>query len=168
MGFDVKEYAQALDKFIIHMEKIPDLINPETQAAMDSLCQVLRISRVEADFYENLGYEEEKWGGRAVFYHNGECDTERSIVYKEWTEEGNLMKYTISPMKGEAEWDGIEREKIQVFLKVLLTFNGRTRMQQVVERLTFRDQELGMYNMTWFMKSANQIISEGEISKYAA
>lgn len=168
MGFDVKEYAQALDKFIIHMEKIPDLINPETQAAMDSLCQVLRISRVEADFYENLGYEEEKWGGRAVFYHNGECDTERSIVYKEWTEEGNLMKYTISPMKGESEWDEIEREKIQVFLKVLLTFNGRTRMQQVVERLTFRDQELGMYNMTWFMKSANQIISEGEISKYAA
>lgn len=168
MGFDVEEYAQALDKFIIHMEKIPDLINPDTQAAMDSLCQVLRIARVEADFYENLGYEEEKWGGRAVFYHNGECDAERSIVYKEWTEEGNLMKYAISPLKGEPEWDETEREKIQVFLKALLTFNGRTRMQQVVERLTFRDQELGMYNMAWFMKSANQIISDGEISKYAA
>lgn len=168
MAFDVKEYAQALDKFILHMEKIPDLINPDTQAAMDSLCKVLRIARVEADFYENLGYEEEKWGGRAVFYHNGECDSERSIVYKEWTEEGNLMKYAISPIKGEPDWDEMEQEKIQVFLKALLTFNGRTRMQQVVERLTFRDQELGMYNMAWFMKSANQIISDRKISRYAA
>ena len=168
MAFDVKEYAQALDKFILHMEKIPDLINPDTQAAMDSLCKVLRIARVEADFYENLGYEEEKWGGRAVFYHNGECDSERSIVYKEWTEEGNLMKYAISPIKGEPDWDEMEQEKIQVFLKALLTFNGRTRMQQVVERLTFRDQELGMYNMAWFMKSVNQIISDRKISRYAA
>lgn len=168
MGFDIKAYAQELDKFIIHMEKIPDLINPETQAAMDGLCRVLRIARVEADFYENLGYEEQKWGGRAVFYHNGEGDKERSIVYEERTEEGNLMKYSIFPIIGEPDWDEMEQEKIQVFLKVLLTFNGRTRMQQVVERLTFRDQELGMYNMAWFMKSANQIISDGEISKYAA
>ena len=55
MGFNVEEYAQALDKFIIYMEKIPDIINPDTQVAMDSLCRVLRIARVEADFYENLG-----------------------------------------------------------------------------------------------------------------
>lgn len=168
MAFDVKEYAQALDKFIIQMDKIPDLINPDTQAAMDSLCRVLRIAKVEADFYENLGYEEEKWGGSVVFYHNGESDPARSIVRKEWTGEGNLIKYAISPILGEPDWEEIEQEKIQVFLKALLTFNGRIRMQQVVERLRFRDQELGMYNMAWFMKSVNQIIADGEIGKYAA
>ena len=81
MAFDVKEYALALDKFIVQMEKIPDLINPDTQEAMDGLCRVLRIARVEADFYENLGYEEQKWGGRAVFYHNGESDSERGILH---------------------------------------------------------------------------------------
>ncbi|MCI9445846.1 MAG: GGDEF domain-containing protein [Lachnospiraceae bacterium] len=167
MGFNVEEYAQALDKFIIYMEKIPDIINPDTQVAMDSLCRVLRIARVEADFYENLGYEEDKWAGRAVFYHNGECDPKRSIVCEEWTEEGNLMRYAISPGQEEPDWDETEREKIQVFLKALLTFNGRTRMQQVVQRLNFRDQELGMYNMAWFMKSANQIISQREIGQYA-
>lgn len=87
MAFDVKEYAQALDSFIIQMEKIQDVINPDIQGAMESLCQVLRIAKVEADFYENLGYEEQKWGGRAVFYHEGECDTDRGITYREWTEE---------------------------------------------------------------------------------
>lgn len=168
MAFDVKEYAQALDEFIIQMEKIPDLINPDTQSAMDSLCRVLRIAKVEADFYENLGYEEEKWGGRAVFYHRGECDPERGTAYEEWTEEGNRMKYGIYPVMGEPDWDETEQEKIQVFLKILLAFNGRIRMQQMVERLTFRDQELGMYNMAWFMKSTNQIIARGEIGKYAA
>lgn len=168
MAFDVKEYARAFDKFIVEMEQIQDLINPEIQKAMEELCQVLRIAKVEADFYENLGYEEEKWGGRAVYYHKGECDTERGIAYKEWTEEGNLMKYGIYPFQGDEDWDEMERGRIQVFLKVLLAFNGRIRMQQVVERLTFRDQELGMYNMAWFMKKTNLIISEGEIGRYAA
>lgn len=168
MAFDIKEYALELDKFIVQMEKIPDLINPDTQGAMDGLCRVLRIAKVEADFYENLGYEEQKWGGRAVFYHNGECDTQRGMLYEEWTEEGNLMKYGIYPTAGEPEWDETEQEKIQVFLKVLLTFNARTRMQQMAERLTFRDRELGMYNMAWFMKNTNHIISQGEIGKYAA
>lgn len=168
MAFNVKEYAQALDEFIIQMEKITDLINPDTQSAMDGLCRVLRIAKVEADFYENLDYEEEKWAGRAVFYHQGECDPERGLVYQEWTEEGNLMKYGIYPIMGEPDWDETEQRKIQVFLKVLLTFNGRIRMQQMVERLTFRDQELGMYNLAWFMKKTNLLISQGEIGKYAA
>ncbi len=168
MAFDVKGYAKALDEFIIQMEKIPDLINPDTQGAMDGLCQVLRIAKVEADFYENLGYEEQKWGGHAVFYHRGEFDPERGIVYKEWTEEGNMMKYGIYPVLGESDWDETEQRKIDVFLKVLLTFNGRIRMQQMVERLTFRDQELGMYNLAWFMKKTNLLISQKEISKYAA
>lgn len=168
MAFDVKEYAQALDKFIIQMEKIQDLINPDIQGAMDSICQVLRIAKVEADFYENPEFEEEKWGGRATFYHRGECDTKRGISYKEWTEEGNVMQYGIYPILGEEDWSEVERDKIEVFLKILLTFNGRIRMQQVVKRLTFRDQELGMYNLAWFMKKANLIISEGEIGKYAA
>lgn len=168
MAFDVKEYAQALDRFIMQMEKIQDVINPDIQEAMEGLCQVLRIAKVEADFYENLGYEEQKWGGRAVFYHKGECDVDRGITYKELTEEGNMMQYGIYPFQGEEDWSETEQAKIQVFLKVLLTFNGRIRMQQVVERLTFRDQELGMYNMAWFMKKANLIISQGEIGKYAA
>lgn len=168
MAFDVKEYAQALDSFIIQMEKIQDVINPDIQGAMESLCQVLRIAKVEADFYENLGYEEQKWGGRAVFYHEGECDTDRGITYREWTEEGNLMQYGIYPYQGGENWSETEYQKIEVFLKIFLTFNGRIRMQQVVERLTFRDQELGMYNMAWFMKKTNLIISQGEIGKYAA
>lgn len=168
MIFDVKEYAQALDKFIIQMGKIQDIINPDIQGAMDSLCQVLRISKVEADLYENLGYEEKKWGGRAVFYRKGECDIDRGISYQEQTEEGNMMQYGIYPFLGEEDWDETELEKIQVFLKMLLTFNGRIHMQQVVERLTFRDQELGMYNLAWFMKKTSLIISEGEIGRYAA
>lgn len=168
MIFDVKEYAQALDKFIVQMGKIQDIINPDIQGAMDSLCQVLRISKVEADLYENLGYEEKKWGGRAVFYRKGECDKDRGIIYEEQTEEGNMMQYGIYPFLGEEDWDETEREKIEVFLKMLLTFNGRIHMQQLVERLTFRDQELGMYNLAWFMKNTNLIISEGEIGRYAA
>lgn len=168
MAFDTKEYALAMEQFILKMEKISDFIHPGTQEAMDPLCKVLRIAQVEAVFYEVLEYDELKWGGRAVFYREGAFDEGRCIKYREQTEEGNLIEYFIYPIKGEADWEPQELEKIQIFIKLLFTFQGRILIMQVVDNLTFRDQEFGVYNLNWFMKNANLKISEGEIGKYAA
>lgn len=168
MAFDTKEYALAMEQFILKMEKISDFIHPGTQEAMDPLCKALRIAQVEAVFYEVLEYDELKWGGRAVFYREGAFDEGRCIKYREQTEEGNLIEYFIYQVKGEADWEPQELEKIQIFIKLLFTFQGRILIMQVVDNLTFRDQEFGVYNLNWFMKNANLKISEGEIGKYAA
>ncbi len=168
MAFDTVKYVQAIEEFIVKMEKIPELIHPDTQKAMGPLCQILRIARVEAVFYETLDCEEQKWGGKVVFYHGDEADTERCLQYREQTEEGNMMEYLIFQVQGEHDWDDQEREKIKVFVKMLFTFHGRVRTMQVVEKLTFRDQEFGIYNLAWYKKYISQMIEQGEIGKYAA
>ena len=168
MAFEVKEYTQAMEHFIVQMENISDLIHPDTQEAMGALCQVLRIAQVEADFYEIMEYDEKKWGGRAVFYRGERMDRERGISFEEQTEEGNLMEYFIYPIQGEKDWETLELEKIHIFVKLLFSFHGRILIMQMVENLTFRDQEFGIYNLAWFMKNTNLMISRGEIINYAA
>ena len=147
MAFEVKEYTQAMEHFIVQMENISDLIHPDTQEAMGALCQVLRIAQVEADFYEIMEYDEKKWGGRAVFYRGERMDRERGISFEEQTEEGNLMEYFIYPIQGEKDWETLELEKIHIFVKLLFSFHGRILIMQMVENLTFRDQEFGIYKI---------------------
>lgn len=168
MAYEVKEYTQAMEHFIVKMENISELIHPDTQEAMGPLCRVLRIAQVEADFYEIMEYDERKWGGRAVFYRGEQVDRQRGISFEEQTEEGNLMEYFIYPIQGEALWEQEELQKIQIFVKLLFSFHGRILIMQMVENLTFRDQEFGIYNHAWFMKNTNLMISRGEIGKYAA
>ena len=91
MAFDAAEYAQAMEKFIIKMKEIPELIHPGTQEAMEGICKSLGIARVEAVFYEVLEQEEQKWGGNAIFYRGGEFDKKHSLDYWEQTEEGNMI-----------------------------------------------------------------------------
>lgn len=168
MALDTMGYVQAIEEFIVKMEKIPELIHPDTQKAMEPLCHILGIARVEAVFYETLDLEEQKWGGKVVFYHGDEADLERCLQFPEQTEEGNMMEYLIFQTKGAHDWDDQEKEKIEVFVKMLFTFHGRVRTMQVVEKLTFRDQEFGIYNLAWYKKYISQMIEQGEIGKYAA
>ena len=168
MALDTMGYVQAIEEFIVKMEKIPELIHPDTQKAMEPLCHILGIARVEAVFYETLDLEEQKWGGKVVFYHGDEADLERCLQFPEQTEEGNMMEYQIFQTKGALDWDDQEKEKIEVFVKMLFTFHGRVRTMQVVEKLTFRDQEFGIYNLAWYKKYISQMIEQGEIGKYAA
>ncbi|MCI8494630.1 MAG: GGDEF domain-containing protein [Lachnospiraceae bacterium] len=168
MAFDAAGYAEAMGKFILKMEKIPDLIHPGTQEAMEDLCKSLRIAKVEAVFYEMLEHEEQKWGGKAVFYQGAECEQEQACHFRQHTEEGNLIEYVIFPIQGGGCWEEQEQERIQVFVTMLFTFHRRIHIKQIVENLTFRDQEFGMYNLAWFKRQTNLLISQGEIDKYAA
>lgn len=166
--FDAEEYAQAMDEFIIRMEKISSVDDPDIGKAMERLCRLLRIARIDALLYDNAIMEEEGKSDMKVAYMEEDADASRIFSVREVTGGGNIAVFRIYPKIGNSDWNETEYEKLQVLEKLLYSFNGRIRVMHIVENLTFHDQGLGTYNLNYFMKMLGMIIEQHTAQKYVA
>lgn len=166
--FDSVEYAEAFDEFLMKMEQIPDLVHSGTQDALDRICRLLRVSRVEGIFYESARHEAMKKGNRIIFYEYGNADKDRVFRKREIMRNGGIAVYNLYQKTGEPDWDAVESEKLTVLCKMIFTFNGRIRVMHIAEELTYKDQSLGIFSLRYFTMHANALIANHEIGDYAA
>lgn len=166
--FDSVEYAEAFDEFLMKMEQIPDLVHPGTQDALDRICRLLRVSRVEVIFYESARHEAMKKGNRIIFYEYGNADKDRVFRKREIMRNGGIAVYNLYQKTGEPDWDAVESEKLTVLSKMIFTFNERIRVMHIAEELTYKDQSLGIFSLRYFTMHANALIANHEIGDYAA
>lgn len=166
--FDSVEYAEAFDEFLLKMEQIPDLVHPGTQDALNRICQLLRVSRVEVIFYETARHEAMKKGNRVIFYEYGCVDRDRVFCKREIADNGGIAVYKLYQRAEEPDWNTVEAEKLTVVAKMMFTFNGRARVMHIAKELTFKDQDLGIFSLRYFMKQASELIANQEIGDYAA
>lgn len=168
MSFDYKEYSEAMDAFLLQMEQIHSHVHPDIAKALSRLCELLRISKVEAWLYEDVHEYQLNCGESACFYENGEADEARVVAHSETAENGNVATYRFMPFVGEPDWNEMERDKIVLLSKMLFVYNGRSRVLRLVEKLVYRDPGLDVYNLTYFMKICGMHIEAGDIAKYGA
>lgn len=168
MAFDVSEYAHAIDEFLMKMEQIHQAVHSDTQPALDRICRLLRISLVEAAFYETSEKEASGEGRRSVLYSNGKADMSRVFCIRETADGGRIDVYKLYPIAGSDDWTDVEYEKIRVLAKMIYTFNCRIRAMHIAEELSNRDPDIGVYNLAYFIKTANELIAKQEIGEYAA
>lgn len=166
--FDYIEYSRAIDEFLVKMEQKSHQINSDIQDALEGICHLLGIARVEAEFYEN--YIEEGRGSDdcVCFYQEGTINPECVYTQREVTANDYAAVYRVYAAQDKQSWSDIEIDKIRVFVKALFSFNGRAKVTHVAEELMYKDSELGVYNLSYFMKSVNVIIGEGNIGEYGA
>lgn len=166
MGFDDTEYANALDHFLQRMIKLPTVDNESTMEAVDPLCRLFHIARIELIFYENWQDEKKNNGTIQIYYNAGEYNSSEVISKREMTESGSLAIYrAYHDELGEA-WSNGEKERVHQLLSMLYIFQGRVRLLDVAERLTFFDQDMGVYNVAYFMKLTSMLLRKGKITKY--
>lgn len=168
MSFNTAEYSEALENFIIKAERISYFLDANMSDALSDICHVLRIAEVSAIFYDTPGHEHRNEGNKAVFFTDGEADSQRNFTAREITGGGNVVIYRILQKAGDADWSDEERSKLSVVEKVLFTFNGRSRVMQMVEHLLFFDEEMGIHNLRFFMKTVGSYIAAGNIDRYGA
>lgn len=168
MSFDYKEYAEAMDDFLLQMEQIHSHVHPDIAKALNGLCVLLRIAKVEACLYENMEEQVLNHGECACFYCDGEADDIRMISHSETAENGNIAIYRFFAVADSKEWDEMEVEKIHLLAKMLFVYNGRCRVLQLVEQLVFHDPQLRIYNHAYFMKTCGALIEAGMIGQYGA
>ncbi len=168
MSFDYKEYSEAMDEFLVQMERISDPSHPDVAKSLKRLCGFLRIAGMEEILGGESGEAEAVRKEHAVLYREGEPDTECAEIYQEVNLNGEIVVYKVFPSVGAEAWSEIEREKIKVLVKALSVYNGRSRVMRLAERLIFKDPYLNIYNLPYFTKYCGMMIEEGRISEYGA
>lgn len=166
--FDYMEYSRAVDDFLVRMERESQDLHSDIQEALKGICRLLGISRVEAEFYVNSIEEGKNPKNCVCFYQEGESNPECVYTQREVTGDDYPAVYRVYAAEGKEKWSDIELDKINVFIKALFCFNVRAKAMQVAGELMYKDSELGVHNLSYFMKTVNGIINEGGIGKYGA
>ena len=166
MGFDAEKYADAMDRFHIHIADVSDVHSPEVGAALDGVCKVLRVAKIDVRFYDTVGMERKKKGEYVTMYHGAEPDESAAYIKRETVGGGGVAVYTFYKVNDGVEWDENETVRVGVLQRCLYAYNGRSRLTHIANELTFRDTQSGMYNVNYLMQYAGTLIREDKITNY--
>ena len=165
---NTNEYLTAIEKFISGMYVIPDTLAPASTEAMEDLCYVLKIGKIDFIAYDNEASEHMGLFRSYCFYDcGGSCDGDY-ITRRLITPDDNIAVYKIIHRDGTDEWTELDRGRIEVFISLLSTFNARGRLLKLTHRLTFFDSELDMYNLRQFMKTVRVLCKAERIDEFTA
>lgn len=168
MGFDIVEYAGAMEEFVMRMGNASADMHAGLQEEMGRICRLLRIGSVQVILYQTEKEELSGMGDIAVFYHCGTAlDDKRTITKRVVTGADTIALYMIFQKEGDEDWSSTEREKIDFFIQMLFVFNSRANITKRVEYLTFHDGDFGNYNVAYFMKTVGMYIASHQIGRYA-
>lgn len=161
-----KAYIHAIDKLISGTEHINGYRDPAIGRAVCPMAQLLRVGQ----FYVLVSgsTEQPESGSRHIYYADGQPDEGRSIQRQEAADGGNILRYRVVQRMGDEDWTEEEKDRIRTMLGLLHMLLVRMHVVAVTEYITYRDTELGIYNLNYLTKQADDYISRGCIGEYAA
>ncbi len=168
MELNAVQYAEAIDDFLLKMEKLSGEDTPDCQTAIEKIGSLLRIALIKVTFYMTPESELDETGEELCLYRDGAADTQRFLCQREVTSSRNVVVYHIYQKAEDPDWTGQEREKLQVLTKMLFVYDGRARSMKLAEFLLFYDRDLKIYNVTYFKKHADELIARNRISEFTA
>ncbi len=162
----LKIYYFELEKLITAMTDTEGFDISRINSALAGLCKLFRVSRGVTEFYKSLSHEKSGRGEVFVCYDSGEGGKEvmgRRIVTKSMT----VAKCRVYMPAGAEPLSAEEREKVDLIMKMVLSFVSRNRLQTIVERLTFYDDN-GYRNMRSFFRYVEQLNEKKQLGTHTA
>lgn len=168
MKLNAEQYGEALDNFLMKMEKVSGDDDPNCQAAIQGLGSLLRIALIRVTFYMTPERESQGIGEECFLYRDGAADMQRCYQQREMTNSRNVVVYHIYQKVDEPDWSRQEKDKLQVLAKMLFVYNGRARITEMAQYLLYYDRELKIYNLTYFRKHTDEMIAQNRIGEFTA
>lgn len=165
---DNTEYTCALNEFLLNIGRVADEESDDITFAITPMCNVLGIGRLEVRFFDTSILERESDVKSEVLYSVDDVNINCIYTQKEDTAEANIGVYTLYGVNGLETWSEDALSKIKVFIRTLYSFHVRIRAVRVAARSLYKDYELDVYNLNYFIKTVNMLIEEGQIQLYAA
>lgn len=168
MELNAVQYGEAIDDFLMKMEKTSGDDDPDCQTAIRELGSLLRIALIRVTFYMTPEKEAQGIGEECVLYRDGAADMQRCYQQREMTSSRNVVVYHIYQKADEPDWSRQEKDKLQVLAKMLFVYNGRARITEMAQYLLYYDRELKIYNLTYFRKHTDEMIAQNRIGEFTA
>ncbi len=168
MSMDKKRYYEVFERFLLRIEELKSLDEEEIKEVVQEMCEVLRISYFEMCLYPNPLKEQCNDGVVQVLYEKDGIDHQRLQRMREVIGNGEVRIYRVCQYLDEDDWTEEECSKIHVFMKMVFSFQGRINIMNMVEKLNHHDLELGIHNLTYFMRFTSMLIAQRRIDKYTA
>ena len=161
-------YLSELESAIEKLHRLPGAEPAQNFEVIAGLCDVLRLGKVEAVVYENEACERSGAGATTCFYDSARACEDSCLSKRVTAVDEMVILYRIYPLQGETPWTDEEREHIRVFIALLSTISGKTRLLALAHRLTYYDAELDVYNLRYFMKHSGFLCKTGRIAQFSA
>ena len=159
-------YLAALENSICKLHQLPNPSPKQVFEAMDEFCHVLRLGKVEIVVYENEAAIHFGSSVTHCFYDSEKACKNICINKRINAPDETIIFYHIYSIEGEPEWTEEERNRINVFIALLSTFNGKTRLAQLAHHLTYYDSDFDVYNLKQFMKCAWILCNSRRIDQF--
>lgn len=166
MGIEEESYSLAFDRFVANMEKLSHSGDISEQEALNEICGVLRIARIEASVYSEIDRLSAPSPRRTVFFSDN--IGKHPAVFRHDLHDGRFAVYYVYPKKDDENWNDTENARIKTLISVFFVFIARNRVIDTAENMVYRDNTLDVYTLQFFHKKAAEIINNGNIGEYSA
>lgn len=160
------QFDAAMERFLNTMTTMEKITIPAVREAIREICELLRVSRAATCFYDSLKYEQENRGEELVGYDNGKAG--RIVAQKRMvTIVMTVVTCTVYMADDEPDWTPTEQQRAELIMSLVQTFVMRARLQSVVARLTFLDDD-GYPNVRSYLRYMQREGSAGRLRNTAA
>lgn len=159
-------YYQQLEELLTEMNSLVNFDVNKINNALAKLCRLFGICKGVTQFFQNRQHEAAGKGETLVCYDEGiPCVPvlNRRIV----TDAMTVASCTVYLPEGAPPLSGIDEERVALIMKTVLNFVSRSRLQKVVERLTFHD-DADYPNLRYFLRYADRNGRAGALGGKAA
>lgn len=162
------EYLAALEGFIRKLRRLPGGDPDPISENMADLSHALRVGKVDGKIYENEAALNYSPFASSCFYDSGKACENAGISKHVNSIDEKVIVYGVYGIEGEAPWTEDELNGIDALVSLLSSFNAKARLGDLVNKLTFFDGDIGIYNLKQFMRTASMLCRSGQIYEYTA
>lgn len=130
------------------------------------LCRHFRAGRALTTFYENAAAEQRGDGDLYEAYNNGNA-SDIDLTQRVVTGARTIVVSQVFLENGASPWTQLERDRIEMIQKMIFSFVSRSRLQKIVEKLTFYDRD-GYPNLPNFIRHLQIQSQNGGLKNHAA
>ena len=160
-----EQYYVLFERFIDEMSAIPDFDRSSIVQIVTEICEFFHLSKAETQFYQSLAHESRGEGEIICDYDNGK--SERIAVQRRLISRTGAVVMSTVYQSNEDNLTDEEAEKVDILLRTIMTFIGRNRLQDAVEKLGFYD-EAGYANIRSFMRFIDRLAGLKRLSGHTA
>lgn len=154
-------YGSALERLILKLETMTHELDSGLHDSLAEICALLKIAKVQANFFDDPRLEKIGSGEIKTLYSSEDREDSTVEELSITNKNNSIIHYYVYHKNGEEPWDEEDSSHIHVLLKLLYTFQARVRTLRMIEEISFRDRELGIYNLPYFLKTVGMVIGQG-------